>query len=872
MKVNGFVFFKLLLILPSLVFAQNSELNLDEFEKDISGGLQKEKAAEEEQLKANQATANAEENEDVERIEVTGSHIKRIDVEGPSPVQIIDKEALERSGYNSVSDVLRDTTANSFGSAREQAGSNAAGVATVSLRGMGADKTLVLLNGKRLPSDAVTGSVDLNLIPMAAVKRIEILKDGASATYGSDALGGVVNIITYKDFNGSELTLNRSQTRLGGGETFDVSLVSGSSTSKSSMVTVINFRENGDIMSRERDWTKDGVSTYFSDYANLYDNDNGWTRDPDCPTTQQHSTGRCTFNYAALSTELPNLRQISGMTLFEYDTDFNVTLFGRLSATRKITQWQYAPGTLQIDLTHAQLSAMNTGGAYTGSNGGTLLYRTIELGNRVSNIETNSIGYQVGLRGELKNDFEWEFTFDRNRIKRFDLGVSGYGLKSKTIDIINDGNFDPFIPVGQAGHGSLSDAKFEPWEESISKNEMYEFKVSGELFDMPNGAGAVGGAVGLQYVASEFSDILDRQSRNNDVFGSAGSNGGGSRNTTSAYIEVAAPLSKGFEVQLAGRYDNFSDFGETTNPKVGLRWQASNKLIFRGSWGTGFKAPSMNDLYAAQSDGNPTFVDAKACETIGGAYCEPQQYNVTSGGNPNLKEETSQSYNLGMIYQHNKKTSFGIDYWNSTLDNLIGVSYNALTIAEKNGVNLSQYGVTVTRNPDGSLKSIKAPLLNLSKQEISGIDIQASYELGSKLGTFLFTAEHGIIVDYKQESFPDTGFTDIVGTNGAPEWRNVLAVGYTPAFHENSNIRLTMNTISKHEKLVAEEGTVDQFSQVNLSYVLQLNKLNSEFSFGVQNLFNKSMPLDDSNANGQLNTGLYNPRGQLFTLGYKQRF
>jgi iron complex outermembrane receptor protein len=142
----------------------------------------------------------------VEKIQVTGSHIKRIDIEGPSPVQTIDKQELDETGYNSVADVLRNVSANSFGSRREQAGSTVAGVAEVSLRGLGASSTLVLMNGRRLPTDGVTGAVDLNLIPMAAVERVEILKDGASAIYGSDAIGGVVNIITKRDYVGTEMS------------------------------------------------------------------------------------------------------------------------------------------------------------------------------------------------------------------------------------------------------------------------------------------------------------------------------------------------------------------------------------------------------------------------------------------------------------------------------------------------------------------------------------------------------------------------------------------------------------------------------------------------------------------------------------------
>ena len=140
---------------------------------------------------------------------------------------------------------------------------------------------------------------------------------------------------------------------------------------------------------------------------------------------------------------------------------------------------------LQMDLTDTQMDAINPGN-YSGSGGAFLLYRTEELGNRVSDIETNAVGYQIGLKGTLKDDFDWEFTFDRNRVKRFDLGVSGYGLKSVANERITDGDFNPFNQW-DASTNSLEEARFEPWEESVSTNEMYEFKVSGEIMDMANG-------------------------------------------------------------------------------------------------------------------------------------------------------------------------------------------------------------------------------------------------------------------------------------------------------------------------------------------------------------------------------------------------
>jgi iron complex outermembrane receptor protein len=275
--------------------------------------------------------------ETTERIEVTGSHIKRIDVEGVSPVETITRKQLETSGYNSVADVMRDTSANSFGSKRERSGSNAAGAAEVDLRGLGASNTLVLLNGQRLPSDAVTGAVDLNLIPMAAIERVEILKDGASAIYGSDALGGVVNIITRKDFTGSEVSATQTIPQSKGGERTEVGLVNGVNSEKLNVVSVLTFRNNGKLYSRDRPWSDHNMSSIGD--PGSYKNSGGlWNADPNCPggrVVTSPSGSVCSYRTSDTSTEMPSLRQLSLMSEANYSLNSDVKLTARVGGTQR---------------------------------------------------------------------------------------------------------------------------------------------------------------------------------------------------------------------------------------------------------------------------------------------------------------------------------------------------------------------------------------------------------------------------------------------------------------------------------------------------------------------------------------------------------
>jgi iron complex outermembrane receptor protein len=869
--VHTVVIFILSFLFIETVQAQNSssdDFSLDEFSEGLDIKESNIQKTEQEDLQKSVVKA-APEDKEYEKLAVTGSHIKRIDMEGASPVMMIDRDMIEQSGHNSVSDVLRDMTASSFGGAREASGSNAAGVASVSLRGLGADKTLVLLNGKRLPADAVTGSVDLNLIPLAAVKRIDILKDGASATYGSDALGGVVNIITHRDFNGSKISYQESfMTQFKGGKTKQVEFITGSATARSSITTVMSFRENEKFFSRDRPWSDEGISTTGSP-GSYIDNSGVWKPDTNnCNPADIIDGGSgnefCSFNYANFSTELPELRQFNIMTLFEYEMDNGITIYGRANATKKDVKWNFAPAPGVFSIGAAQAAGLGIPG-YAGGDV-TLRYRAVELGNREKEIDTHSFGFQTGLRGSLTNTWDWDLTFDRNTIYKNDLGVSGYGITDTIEELITSGDFNPFDY--SSSRGNLDSAKYQPWQLSRSENNFTELKVSGELFNTKHGA--VGAAVGATHTQEMFSTEVDDLSANGRVFGSAGSSGGGRRETKSFFVETITPLAKTMELQLAARYDHFDDFGSTTNPKLGFKWNITKSIMFRASAGTGFKAPQLKDLYAADSDGFPTFIDEVACkqeQDAGGATpnCTPQQWNVKSGGNDSLQEEKSESYNIGIMYQPTKRNSVGFDIWQTKLNNVVGINYQQLTQFELDGGDLSKFGIEVDRDASGKIDSINAPLLNLASLQISGIDLNAAYAISNN---FTLQLQHSHLFYYKNEGFPGTGFDDILGENGFPAWRNNITLDFSKG---KTNVRLIAKTVGEHEKSVPEEGDIPSYTEFDLNYSRVLTS-NSSLTVGVQNLLQSEPPLDDSKQNQQLNAELYNPRGQNIFVGFKHRF
>lgn len=805
----------------------------------------------------------------VERVEVTGSHIKRIDVEGPSPVQTVTRTDMEKTGYNAVSDVLRDMAVNSFGSQREQSGSNAAGVAHVDLRGLGAGNTLVLLNGQRLPTDAVTGAVDLNLIPMAAVERIEVLKDGASAIYGSDALGGVVNIITRKDFQGSEISFEQNSPQQKGGGKTNISVVNGINRGRLNMVNVVQYRNNETVYSKDRDYSNNRFSTIGG--PGSYRDQNGkWQADPACPPDRIQHTPQgdfCSFKFSDYSTELPALHQVSLFNETNYDVSSRVKMKARLGGTQKEVNWSFAPAPGAFTIPASVADGLGLPG-HTAGQDMDVRYRLVDLGPRNTETKTTSYNALLGSTIQVGHGWEMEVTAAHNAVYSKDEGVNGYAITKTLTDNITSGKCNIFN--GNSTAGCFNNARYRPFEKTTSTLSSGEVKASGEVGQLPGGA--IGLAMGSQFTMQSYEDQFDDQSLAGNVFGNAGSSGKGARNTGSGFTEISLPIVKQVEVQIAGRFDHYSDFGDTVNPKAALVIKPVKSVMLRGSVGTGFKAPQMQELYAGQSNGFPSIIDAVACSkerAAGGATpsCQPQQYQVTSGGNPGLKEERSISYNTGVVFEPTSDFNISTDFFWTKLSNVVGLDYDdALRYEQANGPgSLKQYGVNVVRDSNGYIDHIEAPLQNLSAQRIAGFDVGTNL----RLGHFKFAVDHTQMFYYEQEGFPGAGLRNRLGERGKPPWRNTAGVTYFPA--DRHSLSFTGTTIAGQQKQDITQGRLNPYTQFDLAYAYQAKKMGT-FSLGVRNLFATNPPLDTSDTTTPLDTTLYDQIGRTLYTAYKTTF
>ena len=840
-------------------------------------------------------------NENVlEKISVTGSRIKRINLEGPSPILVIDRKGMEQTGYNSVGDVLRDLSVNSFGSARENSGSSAPGISNVSLRGLGADRTLVLLDGKRVQKDAFTNAVDLNLIPFTSVERIEVLKDSASAIYGSDALGGVVNIITRKDFNGSEISAKQFASEGTGGNQTEVSLTSAYSNSKLNVTAVAYYKNNQEIYAKDRRHSRlnlnrigsPGTFRILNPEEEVYRKANGdpsprslLQAAPDCPKERildlsQEGGGQiCQFNSADHMTTRPSIEQASAVLNANLNLTERIDTFVQVIGTRRNVSWVLAPspaGKNERFLVSGENAksylnkAQRLGKAFEALKNDDhvdIIYRLVELGNRVNEVGTNQYNTLAGLRMDWGETWELEASTGYNYSGRRDRGVNGYARNEDLRTALKSG-FNPFAAAGE--RGDISHLNYKTLATSSSQLTLGEVSVTGEVLEM--GSGPLEVAMGVQAHHETFNIDSDKASKRGEIIGNEGSTLSANRNMSSAYMEVFVPVTSDIELSLAGRQDIYSDFGQAFSPKAALRWRLGPQLLLRSSMGRGFKAPNMNVLYQTRSEGYQTFVDAKLCAEKGGSTCSPQQWKVNGGGNSNLKEERSLSANLGVVYQPLDELSIGLDTWYISLDNQVGIDYEDVTKAEeKFGASyLEKFDINIQRDPGtGEISLMTAPLQNLAQTEISGVDLSTEFSAYTLVGRLGLNMQHSHIFSFNQTPFPGLNRENRLGQSGFPPWRNMIAATWSPVPTQLASI--AFRTVASHEKF-AGKGDIGTYTEIDLQYSYG-GSWGGVISAGLRNALGTLPTIDDSDPDAPfISSALYDGNGRVGWVQYKQSF
>ena len=738
----------------------------------------------------------APETQQMAPIIVTGSAIPTTDTEGASPVSVVDAATIEKRGYQTVEDVLRNLPANgSFSSPGQTSNNFAAGGAYVSLRGLGPQATLVLINGRRVTDYAASANgqyafVDLNSIPAQIIDRVEVLTEG-TALYGADAVAGVVNIITKKDLgseNGEVDTyIGNTDNRDAFEQRYTV-MGSLSSFDKNGYGLVEADYEHQDSIfapdrqiSQTADQTANGgfdlrsARVFPGEFYGETDN-NLFTLAPGSGNGPLTGTTPGTdsrvvpdpnfsfpypYNYNTDTSIVPDTTRYGVYMTYTYKFyDGNVTPHIDFDYRHNRTLLSSAPaGTVIGDDNPPETSPNPNIGVpvfivpadnpfnHTGEAIDILSYRFTPLGPRLEYVDSDvfravpSVDIKLGDGWTLNAGFNYSYTFLNDRNINF---PSDTNFQAELNDTNPATAYNPFTTAGGNTAAAINGLYVNSGNRDTTSLIGEDFRLNGKLFDLP--AGPVQLAFGGEYRLERFDqDYGPEDLAGNVISSSVQLDTAASQKALSGYTEVDIPITSpafncpGFysmDVLTAGRVDKYSQFGSTENPQVRLRWETIPGLVIRGGYSTAFRAPGLNELAAG---GNEAF------ETVFDPVTNTNpEIQVNSPGNPKLKPETAEIFSAGVAYspQFIKGLVLTADYFKIIYKNQIQQTDAQELINEGSPL--------VIRNPvSGAIQSVTATYENLSNSYIDGIDVGGDYVVGDPYanwgqltfnlsGTFLF--------------------------------------------------------------------------------------------------------------------------------------
>ncbi|MDY0748868.1 TonB-dependent receptor [Paucibacter sp. R3-3] len=791
------------------------------------------------------AHAQQDASQQLERVVVTGSNIKRIDAEGANPILAITREEISNSGKATLTEYLQSLSLDGQGSLPTGFGNGfAAGATAISLRGLGANATLVLLNGRRLApypraDDFQKMFADLSTIPLEAVERIEVLKDGASAIYGSDALAGVVNIILRRNFNGIVGKVEAGSSRYGDGNRTKAALTMGAgdlASDKWNGLLNIEVSKNDEIHYRDRNreyigkgdvrpWGYDAFATQWTDGyqtgntvrptpAGIIRNPNTLAYQLVSPCTSAipgaiqpgfDGDNGCSFDFGQFRSFQPKLQ--------------NLSIFARGSVALGDAWEAYAELSYGKNKTGFDVSLLTTPGTIIGPYG----LRGYGTGINVPELTLaaehpdNPFGTPVRFRYAF-GEFGPQRRTNDSDISRIVAGVKGTAAgwdidagvmhsESKLDQVYTvlstQGVMDAFHNPGSATFGyrmganaglntAAQRASLLVNASSASKTtlDIVDAKASRELMTLPGGP--MGLAIGTEY--RKLKLVAPSLSGTEDGSVMASYNGFfGDEKTWAVYSELLAPVLKGVELTGAVRYDHYASFDSTT-PKLAVKFTPMPQLVLRASYSEGFRAPNPAE---ASPQAQATFSSSGAHDPIrcpGGvlasgatqADCTGSAAGGISQGNPDLKPEKSKNTNFGFVAEPVKGMTFGADFWQiKKRDQIQTISFQEAF--DRPDVVRSDNNLPGIPN-SGSIIVAYAPFINAGSTTVSGVDVDASYRWTvAEVGRFKADLHW---TRYRKWELVNDGVThDYVGTHGNCDVSNCIG---TPK--DKANVAVTWET------------------------------------------------------------------------------
>lgn len=899
--------------------------------------------------------------QDAQRVEITGSSIKRAESEGALPVQVITRDEIARSGVQNTEELVGSLSAISSSGGVANAtgvGSSTYGLSTISLRGLQGARTLVLVNGRRLAPFAggAGASVNVNSIPLAAIERVEVLTDGASAVYGSDAVAGVVNFILSKNVTGIELAASTSTpTRSGGGQQHRASIVTGFGNlakDRFSVTASLTLEKEDALFAKDRAFAATGNqfpylvagATGQGNIEGAYTPGTGsvaggnWVEGSrqagfgnspgsgygnpmaaldKCadikmfknPTNTTKGTPFCAYDSAQDVGLIPK-KELTALTLNgAFRVSDALELFGDALYSRSIIQQTYQPSPVRRSflISDSEFAAQGVDPAlliyptnpnyqiaadYLNSIGQGALVgqplaitaRVFDFGLRSNRDVATQMRLVAGARGSVANQ-DYELALTHNESKIAGSVPSGYFSQvayAKAVQASNEWN--PWsLTQTAAFNNSIAGAKYTGATlNGKFTTDSFDSKISGDIMALP--AGTLQYAAGAQYRREKFDYNPSDALLSGDIAGLGGASGAtnASRNVKAVFAELNVPVLKSLEAGVSLRNDNYSDFGNTTNYKVNFAYRPMAGVLIRASKGSGFRAPTLRDLYDPQLVGTSAqFRDP----VTGQANLQVPQL---SGGNPDLKPETSSQNSIGFVFSPNRNVTVGIDWFNIRLKDII-TTPSAQEVVSGFRKGDSAYANSVTLSASGDIDSIKVVTTNTGGAIIRGVDLDAAWRdnfsfgtLGVKLnGTYFNKFDQtspGGVVSHKVGTIVDENGDPVLDADGGGvvlRWKHRLALTWSQGpwsttFGQNfyTGYETGWRQIDGERNFIGDQAIYD--AQVTYTGIKNL-----KLTAGVKNLFDKNpaifVPVSNQFQSGY-DVNQYDPRARTVYLAASYKF
>jgi iron complex outermembrane recepter protein len=883
---------------------------------------------------AQEAPITAAQTPEMQEVVVTGTLLARPDAETAEAVTIITTDSLKAQGITTVEQALQQISANQSASYQSisAVSTYTGGGSFADLRSLGASRTLVLLDGQRLANNVTLGyAVDLTGIPFAAIDHVEVLREGASSLYGTDAMAGVINFITKKDYDKGEVnvTLSRPQDSGGSGGDADFTFGKGNLASDGyNFMIAANYTKSDELTAQQRSYSKTG---YYPSQGLINVNDPGnvpgsyfdgngnqWQVGyPACtgnPYLARYPAGNCAYLYSAAVDLIPKSDEVSGLASLTKSLPWNNTLSLQYFWTQaKSTTWggpsEYGflmnPGSPYFPTAANSTCVGSCSGAVDLTDTITAVWTDPNDNRYTRNTNTEQ---RVLLTFAGKNA-GWDYAASVDYSKNTnDFAVTG-GYANPAV--IAPGGYvnpliNPFGPQTQAGQALLNSANLNG-NLAVGNLSLWSFNghAGHELGDAFGAGRPAAFAVGfdvksekIDYNTTPLTAILQ------SVTGFAPQVTSGSRTSQAAYIELNVPMTKQLEFTVSDREDWYSDFGQTNNSKLSFRYQPFSILTFRGAASTGFRAPSLVNIYEPQILGatagsmqGPGCASGNYTTIFTQSNCTAQGLGVF-GGNKSLKPETSENFDLGFVVEPIPDLGITVDYYRVLIKDVIeaipalAVYQNPTAFANLYTLNSAGTLTPATELSTDCANGLSTPTCGYIAQTpqntggiaTDGFDINASYLIRSEFGKFRVGMDATAVTQFLLQEYTNGPELNLVGefnqgNQPVMRWQYLATLDWTSnsgvwgAGLQDRFLSRYADEFSNVAGVTANPREVGTYSIWNgYASVKPIDSLT--VLFGIRNLFNTNPPFSNQTANWQTpyNPLFSDPYGRTFYMNLKYQF